>query len=485
MKLLDTRQINNLDELINILETFKNNYNKDEIKKAFNFAQKVHEKHKRLSGDKFDTHFLTVASFVAQLHLDETSIIAAILHDTTDKGNIPIDKIDKHFGTDVAYIVSGLTDIRKISKKYSKENNSEDFKNFIFNSSEDLRIIIIRLCEKLHNIMTVEYLPKKKQLQASEKILNVYAPIAQYLGLGFLQRHLEDYAFKTKDPLSYIYIQDNVKKLYKSQEFSIDKFEKEILALLNSYNIKPQSFYGRKKGIYSIFRKVKSKYLQGKSLFNYKFTDLKDVFAFRVILNTIEECYIALGIIHSKYPYSREDFRDYISNPKENGYKSIHTVLEYGETLIEIQIRTKKMHEFNEYGPASHIAYKLQQQKGSDFSWTKDLIIWKKKKNLSKEDFKIKVFKESVFVFTPKGLVIKLPKGATPIDFAFRIHTNIGLCYQGALVNGKMVSKDYKLQTGDVVEIKTTKNFNVTNDWLNYCISPETKRRIRRALKNL
>ncbi|BCX13961.1 MAG: hypothetical protein KatS3mg085_493 [Candidatus Dojkabacteria bacterium] len=485
MTQLDTKQINTLEELFKVLDQNEVVYDKAIITKAYDFAKKIHQNQKRLSGDSIETHLLTVASFVAQIHLDQTSIISALLHDSIDKGTATLDQIDELFGTEVAYIVSGLTDIRKISKKYSKENDNEEFKNFIFNTSEDLRIIIIRLCEKLHNIMTINSLPAETQQIAAEKILNIYAPIAQYLGLGFLQRNLEDSAFKITKPDYYDFIEKSVDNLYKSQEFSIENFEKDMMSLLEQYQINPIAFYGREKGIYSIYRKIKSKYLQGKSLFDYKFTELKDVFAFRIILSTVEQCYIALGVLHSKFPYSKEDFRDYISNPKENGYKSIHTVLEYNETLIEIQIRTQEMHEFNEYGPASHIAYKLKKSKGEEFTWTKDLASWKEKDNVSKEDFKIKVFKESIFVFTPKGLVIKLPQGATPLDFAFRIHTNIGLCYRGALVNGKMVPMDYKLNTGDVVEIKITKNLNVTRDWLKNCVSPETKRRIRRALRNL
>jgi guanosine-3',5'-bis(diphosphate) 3'-pyrophosphohydrolase len=212
---------------------------------------------------------------------------------------------------------------------------------------------------------------------------------------------------------------------------------------------------------------------------------LKDVYAFRVITESIEQCYIALGLLHSNYKETDTYFRDYISNPKDNGYKSIHTVLNYHGSDLEVQIRTKEMHEFNEFGPASHIAYKLMGAKDATdaYTWTKDLVLWKKKDKLSKEDFKVQAFTNSIFVFTPKGLVIQLPEGSTPLDFAFRIHTNMGYYYRGALVNERMVSMSHQLHTGDVVDILLSKTRTVTSDWLKNCVSKTAQSRIRRFLR--
>ncbi len=483
MKHFESKDVTSFKELLDVLLNSEIDYDLELIRSAYEYAATKHLGQIRLSGSPVEHHLLTVAKYIIDLKLDTVSVCAALLHDVIDKAEISIDEIDAKFGTEIAYIVSGLSDIRNLSKNFKEEDkNLEEFKNLIFKSSEDIRIIIIRLAEKLHNIQHIDQLEESIQQKAAKKILNIYAPIASYLGLGSIQRKLEDTSFRILHPKEYEILKSKMESLTKGSEELVDKFIENVEEIFKKYKFKYESFYGREKGIYSAYKKIKNKYLKGKDLEQYEFKDLKDALAFRIIVDNVEKCYIGLGLLHSKLKYSKDDFRDYISNPKENGYKSIHTILEFEDTFVEVQIRTTAMHEYNEFGPASHIAYKLMgesKSKGS-FTWTKDLVGWKQKNVLSKEDFKVMAFKESIFVFTPKGLVIQLCKDATPLDFAFRIHTDIGYRYQGALVNGEMKSMNFRLKTGDIVEILTSKKPNVSADWVKNCSSEYTKSRIRR-----
>lgn len=379
------------------------------------------------------------------------------------------------FGTDVAFIVSGLSDVKTFSKKFDTNQVNSEFKHLIINSSEDIRIIVIRICEKLEGITSVESLSEDEQMNAANKILNIYAPIAEYLNLGIIQRLLEDNAFKIVNHQEYNLVHEKISKIEKNAKNTLLKFEQSLQRILNEYNFEFVQFSGRVKGVYSSYKKLKRKNISLNDI-----EELKDFFAYRLLVDSIEQCYILLGLIHAGFSFSQKDFDDYISVPKENGYQSIHTVVEFEDIFIEVQIRTKAMHEHNEYGPASHIAYKSGKKKGDDYSWTKEISMLEKEK----KDYKINIFKNSIFVFTPKGLVLRLPKSSTVLDFAFKIHTSLGLRYKGALVNDKMVAINHALETGDVVKIISDKNPNATIDWLKKCESNETKRRIRRYLKH-
>lgn len=455
------------------------------IENAYNFAQHAHKNELRISGETQITHVLTVAKYIAQLNLDSVSIAAALLHDILEKTPITMDELDKVFGTDIAFIVSGVSHIRKISQNVETDNpdiEMENFKRLIFNATEDVRILIIRLAEKLHNILNLNNLELNKRLRAADRGIKIYGPLAEYLGLSLIQSLIEEASFKILKPLEYKIISEEIDNYFTRSKDIFDAFEIEIKELLNTYNIQYQPIQVRKKSIYSAYLKLKRKFLKDSN------TELKpemvhglfDIYAARVIVSTVEQCYMVLGLIQSKYGIYPEEFVDYISNPKVNGYKSIHLIIQFMGTTLELQIRTEEMHHYNEYGPASHAIYKLKSkgEKGS-FTLTEDLIKWKEEGSSA---YKIKLFAESIFVFTPKGLVIRLDKGATPIDFAFRIHTDIGYKYTGAKVNGKMVSMDYKLQTGDVIEILTQKKDNVSMDWLKYAFMTETKARIRKRL---
>lgn len=486
----NTSEIKNLSELIEILNSSKLEYNIPEIEEAYNFAAEVHKDQKRESGKPMIVHLLTVAAYIARLNLDTTSIVAALLHDSIEKGNADLNVIDNKFGTEVAFIVEGLTHVKSVSKKFDDEEVSiENFKNLIFNVAEDIRIIIIRLAEKLHNLISVNDLDPELRKKAANKALKIYGPLAEYLGLGYFQRALEDIAFKILEPNEYNFIEGLINDFFKSQKNLIEEFENEIKELLDKYKVSYLAIEGRKKGVYSTYKKIKKKFLNpGEKIDEKSFSKLKDVFAARIILNNVEDCYLVLGLINSKWEFDEEDFDDYITKPKENGYRSIQTIVKYKNAFFEVQIRTKEMHDYNEFGPASHIAYKMfgsQKTNGKSLTWTRDLVKWKDSKTLTKEDFKIKIFADSIFVFTPKSLLIKLNKDGTPLDFAFRIHSGVGSHYNGALVNGKMVSMDYKLKTGDIVEILTTKKRTVNPSWLKIGTSSNTKTKIRKELRSI
>lgn len=484
---LDFTTISTFKELEDIL---KSNpvYNLGEIKEAFDFAAKVHANKKRLSGHDYICHPLTVAKYIAMLNLDQISIISSLVHDVPQQSEITIDELDSKFGTDVAFIVDGLSTMRKFSQQTSKaESEVADLKTLIFNATEDIRVVLIRIAEKIHNIQDYQVLPENLKVESANKALKIYAPLAEYLGLGIFQRELEDKAFKILDSKNYEFISSKIESFLSEKQDVTASFGNEIVALLQKYKVANSEFQIRRKGVYSAYKKLKRKYLKpGESeITSDSFDKLMDIFASRIFVDTVEDCYVVLSIIQSNFETLQDEFVDYIASPKENGYKSIHLIIKYKAITLEVQIKTKEMHEFNEFGPASHIAYKLGKSKGdSSTTWTKDLVKWQDSAEIKKEDFKIKAFAESIFVFTPKFLVIRLDKGSTPIDFAFRIHTDLGYKYSGAKVNGKMVSMDYKLQTGDIIDILTMSKENVTMDWLKFAKMTETKSRIRRRTSN-
>jgi len=489
MQNFDIQEIHTYQELLRFLPQDLNQKDLDLIVHAYNFtAEALKNSPLRMSGQSQLTHALTVAKYVAQLNLDVTTITSAILHDVIEKTNTTDDKIDKIFGTDVAFIVSGVSQIRKLSENVDTKNSNldmENFKKLIFSATEDVRTLIIRLAEKLHNIQNTTELDEEKRLRAADRGIKIYAALAEYLGLGVFQTLIEESSFKILKPIEFKVISEEIDKYFVETKDVFSAFENEVTDLLKQYNINFHPLQIRKKSIYSAYLKIKRKFLTNNNELTAEMVrNLFDIYASRIIVTTVEECYMVLGLIQSKFGIiNPEEFDDYIAHPKLSGYKSIHLVAPFQNIKLEVQIRTLEMHEYNEYGPASHAIYKLkskgQKQKSESFTLTEDLMKWKEE---GKDSFKIKLFADSVFVFTPKGLVIRLDRGSTPIDFAFRIHTDLGYRYIGAKVNAKMVSMDYKLQTGDVIEVLTQKKDNMNIDWLKYAFMAETKARIRKRL---
>jgi GTP diphosphokinase / guanosine-3',5'-bis(diphosphate) 3'-diphosphatase len=489
MQNFDIKEISTFDELVDFLPKDLSESDLGLIRRAYEFANQSHQNTKlRVSGKTQMSHCLNVAKYVAQLNLDAITIASALLHDVIEKGSVSVDELDKLFGTDIAFIVNGVSQIRKLSGNVDTQNQEvdmEDFKKMIFSATEDVRTIIIRLAEKLHNILNIQELDDEQKMRAANRGIKIYATLAEYLGLGVFQTLIEENAFKTLKPRGYQIITSEIDKYFVETKDVFNDFENQVKDLLNQYKIHFYPIQLRKKSIYSAYLKIKRKFLtDGSELEPTMVRNLFDIYASRIIVSSVEECYMVLGLMQSKFGIiNPEEFDDYIANPKASGYKSIHFITPFKNIKLEVQIRTLEMHEFNEYGPASHAIYKLkskgQKKTNKSFTLTEDLMKWKEE---GKDGYRIKLFADSVFVFTPKGLVIRLDKGSTPIDFAFRIHTDVGYKYIGAKVNGKMVSMDYKLQTGDVIEILTQKKDNTNIDWLKHAFMTETKARIRKKL---
>lgn len=480
-------QIRNFDDLKKLLLGQQMNYDLEIIQQAYAFADKTHLGQTRISGELAITHCLIVAALVAHLGLDTVSICSALLHDTVDKGGKSIDEIDKLFGTEIAFIIQGLSGVKDLSKtaKNTIYQRVEKLLNMLIAGADDIRIIVIWIAEKVHNILTLNNLPEEVRINSAQKAQNIYAPLAEYAGLSAFQKILEDESFKILKPDLYSQIEQKRELFLKNSVDVTNEFEIEINNLLKEFNITNYKVSSRIKSIYSIYRKLKNKYnfkIEEGNL-DESFQRLKDIFAARILVEDVKTCYAILGLLQSNFEVIQDEFSDYIAQPKDNGYRSIHTIIIYNGLFLEIQIRTFEMHEYNEFGAASHIAYKLQDTKQT-FTWTKDLLNWKNSEEDKKEKYKLKIFKESIFCFTPKGMIISLPQGATPLDFAFRVHTNIGERYVGAKVNGKMEKMSHELSNGDVVEIITGKQSNVSLDWLRFCRSHTTKAKIKKIFAN-
>ncbi|MDD3998703.1 MAG: HD domain-containing protein [Candidatus Shapirobacteria bacterium] len=450
-----------------------NEIESEKIKEAYDFAYKAHEGQIRDSGEAYISHPAWVAKLIAQIDIGEEAIIAALLHDCLKKTQATIEEIDEKFGDEVALLVSGLSEVQdKTTGKKVDNTNVEIFRRFLFSSVDDVRILIIRLADKLHNGMTIESIPPEKQIEYAKRVMGIYSPIAEYVGLHYFKKRLDDIAFNILFPEEANKLREDFKKQEKDEIKAVTLVKTEIEEMLQINNIKDYEIEGRIKSLYSTYLKIKRK----------KVENIGDRVGIRILTDTVTSCYTILGLLHARYKYLPDEFDDYISTPKANGYRSIQTTMKWKNKItVEVQIRTKQMHEFNEFGPASHIAYKLgkNNESGMGIEWVKDLVKWQKSNN-NVNNYKIKVLSRYVYVFTPKGDTIQLPKEATALDFAYRIHTDVGDHCLGAKINNKMVRIDQKLNSGDVVEIILTKNKNVCKNWLDIVTTSFAKEHIRK-----
>lgn len=447
----------------------------DIVKLALKFATDRHNGQKRESGEDFITHPVWVASVVSQLGVGEEAVIAALLHDCIENTVTTHDEIASQFGDEVALLVAGLTDVKNKTSGIELHNtNVEIFRRFLFSSVNDVRVLVIRLVDKLHNGLTVSSLPLDRQIKFAKRVFGIYGPVAEYVGLHYFKRLLEDIAFKILYPEEAQDLENELKKSEVADEKVLNKITSDINILLKTNRINDCEVTSRVKGLYSSFVKIKQKGL----------SKLKDGVGVRIICKDVADCYTILGLIHARFEYIPECFDDYISSPKPSGYRSIQTTvnMENGMTA-EIQIRTYEMHEFNEFGPASHIAYKLSKnmQSGHGYEWVKDLVTWQKNDS-TVNNYRISVLTKYIYVFTPKGDTIQLLAGSTPIDFAYRIHSSVGNRCRGVKINNKMAKISDELKTGDLVEILTNKNKNVNKDWLNIAKTSATREMIRKAI---
>jgi len=442
---------NNVDYWAELKSGLNENQNGELIKKAFDFADSAHSGQKRLSGERYICHPVWVAKIVAELEIGDEAIVAALLHDCVEDTAATIEDISNEFGDEVALLVSGLTEVKKKTSGIEMhQENIEIFRNFLFSSVNDVRVLIIRLVDKLHNGLTVSSLPKDRQIMYAKRVLGIYGPVAEYVGLHYFKRILEDISFKILYPEEAIKIEKKLKSVENEERKALILIKDNLKKLLDVNNLHNYEIEARIKGLYSTYIKTV------KGHHGETFIDRVGI---RVITGSIGDCYSVLGLLHSTYNYIPEEFDDYISSPKPNGYRSIQTTLNWRDKLtVEVQIRTKGMHEFNQFGPASHIAYKLSKNAdgGMGFEWVKDLIKWQKTdKNIN--NYSINVLSKFIYVFTPKGDTIQLPTGSTALDFAYRIHGEIGDHCIGAKINQKMDKIDTVLKTGDLVEILTSK----------------------------
>ena len=473
-----------------VIDTCKKYMNDDQIafvEKAYKFAANAHKDQKRASGQPYIVHPTQVAGTLAKLSLDPDTIAAGFLHDTVEDTPVTNDDIKEKFGKDVAFIVDGVTKLNKYQYKSHQEFLAENHRKMLIAMAKDIRVIMVKLADRLHNMHTLEHLRPDKQRRIASETMDIYAPLADRLGIGTVKWELEDMSFHYLNPKAYYRIV-NLMSLKRSQrEKYIQDAIKTLKESLDSLGIKYE-IYGRPKHIYSIYKKMVNKHKD--------FNEIYDLLAVRVIVKTVKDCYAVLGAVHTKWKPMPGRFKDYIAVPKVNGYQSLHTtIIGPGGRPLEIQIRTEQMHEVAEYGVAAHWAYKRGNFKGVEQTSSNEKldmvreILELKDETSDADEFmksvKSEIFSDRVYVFTPKGEVYELPKGSVTLDFAYEIHTQVGSHAVGAKVNGKLVPLDYKLKNGDVIEIMTQSNASPSRDWVDLVKTSRARNKIRRYFRNL
>ena len=450
---------------------------------AFTFADNAHSGQLRKDGSPYITHPLAVAEIVAELELDTDSIIAALLHDCIEDTGVTHEEIAKLFGAPVADLVEGVTKLTRVQYTSKEEEQMENLRKMLMAMAKDIRVILIKICDRLHNMRTMEYQSPKKQKEKALETMEIYAPIAHRLGMQRIKWELEDTSLRYLDPVGYKEIADELSARSAAHEEFMASVQKRIQDRLDAEGIRC-TIYGRVKHAYSIYRKM---YAQNKTM-----DEIFDLYAFRVIVDDIPECYNVLGVMHDMFKPVLGRFKDYIGTPKPNGYQSLHTTVFGREGIpFEVQIRTWDMHHTAEYGIAAHWKYKqgmANAKLGTEaaFEWVRKLL--ESQQDVDAEEFvrtmRVDLFSDEVFVFTPRGDVINLPAGATPIDFAYNIHSAVGNHMTGAKVNGRMVTFDTQLKNGDIVEVITSKSAHgPSRDWMKICKSNEARNKIRQWFK--
>ena len=481
-------QISTYEELRKIIEESGKEYDREKIQAAYELAAEKHQQQKRSSGEPYIIHPLSVAAILVGLGMDSESVMAGLLHDVVEDTDCTVEEITKQFGREVALLIDGVTKLGKIPYSSREEQQAENLRKMLMAMAEDIRVIIIKFADRMHNLATLEYMSPQKQRDKAVECLEVYAPIAHRLGIRTVKEYMEDESLKYLDPLAYKEIEEDLASRSKSSK----QFIEDTKALIRSrVEISIPNVYieGRVKSVYGIYRKM---FVQGKS-----FEEIYDVFAVRVIVDTIEDCYNVLGVVHDMLQPLPGRFKDYISMPKPNMYQSLHTtVITKAGVPFEVQIRTWEMHHTAEYGIAAHWKYKLgMSAKESDNTALDDRLAWIRQmleNQAESEDvtdlvhsIKSDLIPEEVFVFTPKGDVINLPLGSTVIDFAYAIHSAVGNRMIGAKVDKRIVPLDYKVKTGEIIEILTTKEAGKgpNRDWLTLVRTSEARNKIRAWFK--
>lgn len=476
-----------IDKLLEKINNNCNNVDVDVVKKAYYFAEEAHKEQKRQSGEPYIIHPIAVAEILAELGMDTNTIVAGLLHDVIEDTECSHEKIVEIFNEEVADLIEGVTKLTKLGEmeyKTKEEQQADNVRKMLLAMAKDIRVIIIKLADRLHNMRTLKFMPEKKQKNKAKETLDIYAPLAHRLGMSKIKWELEDLCFRYLHAKEYYELVDSIAEKRVERETYIKDIVSDLYEKLKTSGIE-SDIDGRPKHFYSIYKKMVNK--------NKSIEQIFDLTAIRILVNSVKDCYGVLGIVHTIYRPIPGRFKDYIAMPKPNMYQSLHTTVigPQGKTF-EIQIRTFEMHKTAEYGIAAHWKYKegdtgKGEDKQKDFEkklvWLRDMLEWQKETSDAEEfieGFKIDLFSDEVFVFTPKGVVINLCSKATPIDFAYRIHTDVGNKCVGAKVNGKIVPLDYTLKTGEIVEILTSPNAKGPNmDWLNIAKSNQSKSKIK------
>ncbi len=475
-----------LQNLITKIEEYNPQGNLDQVIEAYYFAESAHNGQMRRSGEEFFVHPFNVAMILAELQMDTGTIVAGLLHDVIEDTDVTFEDIVKKFGEEIANLVDGVTKLKKLKYRTKEENQAENLRKMVIAMSKDIRVIIIKLADRLHNIRTLDHMPDHKKKEKALETLEIYAPIAHRLGISKIKWELEDRSLRFTDPEGYYDLVEKVSKKRKEREEYINNIIDDLEKKLREMGIEVSEgeIYGRPKSFYSIYRKM---VYQHKS-----FEQIFDLTAIRVIVDNVKDCYGVLGTVHTLWKPLPGRFKDYIAMPKPNMYQSLHTTVigPFGEPF-EIQIRTWDMHRIAEFGIAAHWQYKEGKVKSDEFdsklSWLRQVLEWQKDMNDPTEfmeSLKIDVFTDEVFVFSPKGDVINLPAGSTPIDFAYKIHSAVGNNCVGAKVDGRIVPIDYKLKNGNRIDILTSAQSNgPSKDWLKIVKSSQAKSKIRQWFK--
>jgi GTP pyrophosphokinase len=471
-------------ELVEKIKSYDPDADEDAINRAYVYAMQKHGNQQRASGDPYISHPLEVAYKLTQYRLDTASIITAILHDTVEDTDATLDEIDGLFGHEIRGLVDGVTKLNRLEIKSESTKQAENFRKLVVAMSQDIRVLMVKLADRLHNMETLHYIPKpEKRARIARETLEIYAALAERIGMRRMKEELQELAFKELFPEAWDSINKRLEFLRKQGGAQVQKVEEILREMIDTAGIKGARVYGREKKPYSIWKKMESK--------GVSFEQLSDIVAFRILVGTVAECYQVLGLIHEKYHTVPGNFKDFISTPKVNGYQSIHTtVIGPQQQRVEVQIRTFEMNDIAEYGIAAHWGYKQGHDKisteGTQYRWVRELLeILEQSEGPEEflENTKLEMYHDQVFCFTPKGDIIALPRGSTPVDFAFAVHSGVGFTTVGAKVNGRIVPLKHALKNGDQVEIITAKTQTPSPSWERFVVTGKAKSEIRRYIR--
>ncbi|ESX75589.1 MULTISPECIES: bifunctional (p)ppGpp synthetase/guanosine-3',5'-bis(diphosphate) 3'-pyrophosphohydrolase [unclassified Mesorhizobium] len=477
-------------ELVERVQRYKPDVNEALLNKAYVYAMQKHGHQKRASGDPYFSHPLEVAAILTEMHMDEATIAVALLHDTIEDTTATRAEIDELFGPEMGKLVEGLTKLKKLDLVSKKAEQAENLRKLLLAISEDVRVLLVKLADRLHNMRTLDHVPEAKRLRIAEETMDIYAPLAGRMGMQGMREELEEIAFRFINPEAYRAVTARLAEIFERNKGVLSEIEKALSTLFDKYSIKAE-VKSRQKKPWSVFRKMEAKALS--------FEQLSDIFGFRVVVETVEDCYRALGAIHTTWSMVPGRFKDYISTPKQNDYRSIHTtIVGPSRQRVELQIRTYQMNKIAEYGVAAHSIYKdtggkmngaahAISKETNAYAWLRRTIEQLAEGD-NPEDFlentKLELFQDQVFCFTPKGMLIALPRGATPIDFAYAVHTDVGDTCVGAKVNGRIMPLMTELKNGDEVEIIRSKAQVPPAAWESVVVTGKARSAIRRATKN-